>query len=279
MNNPIVSVIIPCFNCEDTIERALNSILKQTITDLELVIIDDGSVDNTSVVIKDFIAKHPELRSNYLKQENIGPSATRNKGLECAKGNYIAFLDSDDVWHPCKLNTQIELMKKHDALISGSYHKILDNGNFLDYCNEQVNSSSLKYNWVKWPKILFKTPFATPSVILHKTLKKYRFDESLERGEDYDLWKRIVYSNSALKIEYPLVATFKHNYISDKDCLSSSPISMQRDLNKSDIKMLKSKTYSKTDKGLILLALIFSQIKFIKRLIVSIFHGMSGKLK
>lgn len=96
----MVSVIIPCYNSEHTIINTLKSLQNQTIKNFEVVFVNDGSVDNTKIVIDKFIEETDIERVTYVEQSNSGVSAARNKGLKIAKGEYICFLDSDDVYHP-----------------------------------------------------------------------------------------------------------------------------------------------------------------------------------
>ena len=107
----MVSVIIPTYNRASILEKSIRSVLDQTYTDLELIIVDDGSVDNTESIVKSINDK----RIRYCYQENSGACAARNKGIDLAQGEYIAFNDSDDVWHPDKMSRQIQIMDETGA--------------------------------------------------------------------------------------------------------------------------------------------------------------------
>lgn len=100
---PRVSVIIPTYNRREYVQEAIDSALAQTFTDYEIIVIDDGSTDGTSEALQ---ARYGN-RIHYEWQENQGESVARNRGIELARGEYIAFLDSDDLWHPEKLAKQI----------------------------------------------------------------------------------------------------------------------------------------------------------------------------
>src|ERR1700752_3699749 len=104
----LVSIIIPCYNAEKYIDRSIESILNQTYKDFEIIIINDGSTDNSEEVIKKYLTL--DNRVKYLKQVNQGVSATRNKGIELAKGEILAFLDSDDVWEPENLEIKVDAL-------------------------------------------------------------------------------------------------------------------------------------------------------------------------
>jgi len=104
-----VSTIIPAYNCERYIKETIESVLSQTYKDIELIIIDDGSTDRTGEIVRSF-----ESKVEYIRQsKNTGPSAARNRGIEKAKGEYIAFLDGDDVWMPTKIEEQIKLLESN----------------------------------------------------------------------------------------------------------------------------------------------------------------------
>src|SRR5882757_4082321 len=108
MNTPLVSVIMPAYNAEKYIAEAINSVKQQTYTAWELIVIDDGSTDNTAAIIKKYAGT--DNRIMYTYQANGGQGKARNNGLKKATGEYVAFLDADDLWIPEKLNTQVEIM-------------------------------------------------------------------------------------------------------------------------------------------------------------------------
>ncbi|MDF4756482.1 glycosyltransferase family A protein, partial [Vibrio parahaemolyticus] len=109
----LVSVIVPLYNAEKYIEETMESILNQTYKNIEIVIVDDGSKDQSSSIVKNLKKKYPE-QIKYILQENQGVSVARNTGIENASGEYISFLDSDDLWHPTKIEKQIESMHKNN---------------------------------------------------------------------------------------------------------------------------------------------------------------------
>ncbi len=97
MENPLVSILTPTYNRAGYIAEAIESVLAQTFTDWELIVIDDASADNTEQIVRSYAAKNPKI--SYLRQAiNVGIARNRNTGLEKARGNYVAVLDSDDVW-------------------------------------------------------------------------------------------------------------------------------------------------------------------------------------
>lgn len=109
---PLVSVIIPAYNSAKFAAKAVESVLAQTYQNYELIVIDDGSTDNTKEVLNRFAG-----RVNYIFQENRGPSAARNMGIKVAQGEYICFLDADDTWLPMKLEVQLAFMKNNRGIV------------------------------------------------------------------------------------------------------------------------------------------------------------------
>ena len=175
----LVSVIIPFYNRTALVCRAIDSVLKQSYKKYEIILIDDGSSDDISNVLNKI------NKINYIKifrQTNNGPSSARNVGIKHAKGEYIAFLDSDDTWDSKKLEVQINYM-----ILSGykfthtSYHRVSDS---ID--KVIVNSGKHDYTY---PLIAFHCKIATPTVIVHASLlTSMRFKEDLFVGEDTVLW-------------------------------------------------------------------------------------------
>jgi hypothetical protein len=177
----------------------------------------------------------------------------------------IIFTSSDDDWHLEKLNIQIKLMKELNIKISGTSHKILNHDELEEEQCIEYNFNEIKYKNIIWPKILFVSPFSTPSVVIHSSIKNYLFNENIRYSEDYNLWKRITYKHKAIKILLPLTFTFKHDYISTGNSLSSNLYKMQLGVHNSFINLLKDKDILLKDKLFVLLAIPFSWIKYIKR--------------
>lgn len=178
-----VSIIIPTFNRRDYITTALDSVLAQSYKDYEIIIIDDGSSDDTKEVLKPY-----QNNIRYFYQDNRGIPATRNKGIREAQGDYIAFLDSDDYWLPEKLKRQIECFKQnpHHGMVATRCSSITPDGRF------RKKNRPGKSGWVLTD--LFKANFIrTSSAMIKKECfeKVGLFDESLPECEEYDLWLRI----------------------------------------------------------------------------------------
>ena len=125
MRPELVSVIMPTFNASKYLADSIESILSQTYTNLELLITDDCSTDETRNILKEFSERDKRVKVKYLK-ENSGPGVARNRSIERAKGRYIAFCDCDDRWMPDKLEQQIAHMRKHDCALCSSSYLICD---------------------------------------------------------------------------------------------------------------------------------------------------------
>lgn len=127
-----VSIIIPCYNAEKTIYRTLNSLLSQTFRNFEVIIINDGSKDNSEKKIAEYIKKYTSMKIRYFYQENRGVSVARNEGLKKANGKYITFLDADDLYHPRFLEILHKLLiEKKADIVCCQYKKISSEKNFI----------------------------------------------------------------------------------------------------------------------------------------------------
>lgn len=176
---PLVSVVMPAYNAEKYIAEAMESVIAQTYTNWELFVVDDCSADNTANIVQSFEDK----RISYIKNpENLGPAFSRNCGIEAAKGEYIALIDSDDIWHENKLEKQIELAKKTGAdIIYCSYGMINDAG-------VRVNNDYIVTETTDFEKTLKENMLSCSTVLIKsELLKKYKFSSQYYH-EDYVLW-------------------------------------------------------------------------------------------
>lgn len=184
---PTVSVIIPTYNREKFIGAAVKSVLDQTFKDFEIIVVDDGSTDGTADVVKEFSSE----KIRYIYQPNQGRSRARNHALELAKGRYLAFLDSDDLYLPEKLGMQVDFMDKRPdcGMVYTSAHCIDENGNSLPHVYEARVSG-----WI-YKDIAFFVPvtITLPTVMARREVFEVvgGFDENMERFEDTDMWRRI----------------------------------------------------------------------------------------
>ena len=128
----LVSIITPSYNSLKFIAQTIESVISQTYQNLEMIVIDDNSPDKANEIIEEYCKKDSRIKLIKL-EKNVGPSNARNKGIEESRGKYIAFLDSDDIWLPTKLEKQIKFMQDNDlAVTCSSYHTIDEDGKVRD---------------------------------------------------------------------------------------------------------------------------------------------------
>jgi glycosyltransferase involved in cell wall biosynthesis len=193
---PLISVVVPFYNRRNWLEEAINSVLSQTLRDFELILVDDGSTEDISM-----LKTLHDKRVVLLRQKNKGRSAARNAGVRAAGGKYVAFLDSDDLFLPKKLETQVALMESHpEVLLSHtSYVRMSGDGSLLDRANSGAFCGNV------YPDILVECPIATPTVMLRaEAFKTFSFEEKIHVGEDVVLWSRVSRVSSVLGITEPL---------------------------------------------------------------------------
>jgi len=216
-NNPTVSVIIPIYNRAHMIGRAIQSVSKQSYQDFELIIVDDGSTDNTDEVVKEFQQK--DKRITYIKHDkNKGGSAARNTGIKASKGKYIAFLDSDDEWLPEKLEKQVKLInRKNNCKIrivgSGAIYILDREGKKECFYIKPTNNKNIFISFLKGEYV----PLGGSMFLIDKYVFNEcgLFDESLvlRHGgqQDYEMWLRIAKKYHYCQIEDYLVKYYLHS--------------------------------------------------------------------
>ena len=194
------SIILPTFNRAQMIHNAIESVLNQTYKNWELVIIDDGSTDNTKEIVNNF--QKEDKRIKYIFQENKERSAARNNGVNHAQGEWICFLDSDDLYHITHLETFKHLIIKNKK-ISGLYFSGVSYG---EYDNSSQNYL-VKTNKLEF--VLFNTIGVPRACCNKEILVKYKFDTEINLGEDKELWSRIVN-------EYPIFYHYNKTFIENE---------------------------------------------------------------
>lgn len=122
-SKPLVSIITPCYNAEKTITETLNSVLAQSYPNWEMIIVDDSSTDGSAEIIKERMSKDSRIKLYHTSSPSGSPALPRNIGIDNAKGEYIAFLDSDDVWFPDKLQVQVDYMDRNNCDLSYSFYE------------------------------------------------------------------------------------------------------------------------------------------------------------
>ncbi|MFT4599939.1 MAG: teichuronic acid biosynthesis glycosyltransferase TuaG [Arenicella sp.] len=191
---PLVSIIVPIYNGASFIKETVQSCLDQTYENWELIIIDDGSTDNSAEIIKGFLSD----KVRYFRKENGGQASARNLGIEKSKGDWIAFLDADDIWVAEKLQKQIFVIENDSELDLIFCHAYV----FQEKKNQKQEYPSWKTDKLKGPnfvKELFcRSGIINSSVLLKKeSLSDLQFDEGTDiiGTEDWDLWLRLALAN------------------------------------------------------------------------------------
>ncbi len=196
-----ISVIIPTFNRKETLKRAIQSVLMQSYTPYEIIVIDDGSDDGTKEWLKD---NFPNVK--YIYQMNSGVSSARNKGIKFARGDWIALLDSDDEWLPSKLKDQANEIELNPAA------KFLHTNEIWIRNGVRVNQMKKhkKYGGYIFEKCLDMCRISPSSVLIQKDIfdEIGMFDETLKVCEDYDLWLRFASKYPVHFLDQPLIKKY-----------------------------------------------------------------------
>lgn len=203
---PKVSIIIPVYNSQKTVGEALDSVAAQTCADYEIIVVNDGSTDQSEGLIKKYM--RPPWDITYVEQVNKGAAAARNAGIWIAKGQLIAFLDADDLWDKDRLAAGLETMDKNPqaGLVFSDMRHMADgtlvHASYLHERGYRNLSSGRIYDNLLKENFIF-----TPTVTLRRDVLKEvgYFDEALPIAEDYDLWLRIARQFEILFIDRPLV--------------------------------------------------------------------------
>ncbi|OPJ56515.1 glycosyltransferase [Alkalithermobacter paradoxus] len=201
-----VSVIIPTYNYARFISNAIDSVLNQTYTNIEIIIVDDGSVDNTKYVLSQYTDV-----IKYYYQDNKGPASARNLGIKHSTGEYICFLDSDDAFIEDKIDIQLNEFSKNKN-IGLIYSDFYISNNNLDSIYRYYKCKSFKDHESAFKYLLYTNYINTSSVMLRRDclFNVGLFNESYKYLEDYDLWIRLGMKYEFLYIDKPLVKTRAH---------------------------------------------------------------------
>lgn len=195
MVQPLVSVIIPCFNNAKHIASSIDSVLSQDYPNIEVIVVDDGSTDDSSTILTQYTG-----RVRLLKQKNQGPAVARNTGISAARGEYIAFNDGDDIWLPGKIKAQVEHLENNPqtGLCYTSWlvwdqtqplTEVLDN---LPKSSDKSELVAEKSGWL-YTKLLKVSVVCTITVMLRAEIVKTvgLFNKNYAIGEDHDYWLRV----------------------------------------------------------------------------------------
>ncbi len=251
----MVSIITPAYNSENFISDSINSVINQTHKNWEMIIVDDGSLDNTYNIIKEFAVK--ENRIKLIKHnKNLGPGAARNTAIREAKGNFIAFLDADDLWESHKLTTQLAFMKENNASVSFSSYELIDEQgsnlhkriqalSIIKYnkqlkCNYIGNLTGVydvtalgkiympeikkRQDWIMWLKAIEKAGEAKG---IQESLAKYRIrKESLSSNKidllrhNYNVYRKALKFSTVKSVIYLLIFLYEYFFIKPKQIIT-----------------------------------------------------------
>lgn len=230
-----VSVIIPTYNSPRFLIEALESVINQTYRDLEVIIVDDGSTDNTPVVLLPYLEKHKNIRCIY--QENKGTAAARNTGIKSSSGEYIAFLDHDDIWLPLKSELQVRVLDENPlvGLVYCRFHYF--------YEGEGILAESHDREWRRgelFEQFLERNYIPTASLVMVRRScfdKAGDFDESLSIVDDYDFYIRIARNYKIEYVDRSLVYWRRHVHSASKvtEKLIHNRIAMREKILKNQI--------------------------------------------
>ena len=200
MISPLVSVVMPVYNGEIFIKEAIDSILNQTFTDFEFIIVNDGSTDTTESII----LKIKDARIKYIKQANSGIGSSLHLGCSLAKGKYIARMDADDISFPDRLLKQVEFFKKNEdcILVGSAVNYINENGCKVGRSIPYVSDFAIKYN------LKFGCTIAHPTVMFNKEAynKSHGYNKNIVLLEDYILWLDMSTLGKFYNFHFPLLS-------------------------------------------------------------------------
>lgn len=252
-----VSVVIPVHNGAATIEAALTSVLHQTRQPTEIIVVDDGSTDATAATVKRITSSKIPVRLIPMNT-NRGPAVARNVGWDAASGDFIAFLDADDVWHPQKLEIQLPAMEASpDVMMSAHDRTVGDPPHW-----RSISLPTVTWRNFSFRDFLIRNRCATPSVLLRRSIPE-RFAADLRRAEDYFLWLTIAKIYGVVRFaEAPLVHCTNPAY--GGTGLSGNLVQMYRS-ELAAMRLLAKKGH--LGKGLYSVVIVWSTLKFVVRVV------------
>jgi glycosyltransferase involved in cell wall biosynthesis len=203
-----VSVVIPCYRCAPTIGRALASVAAQTVAPLQVVVVDDASGDDTAEELRRLRALYgPDFVRIITLPENRGAGEARNAGWDAARGDYVAFLDADDTWHPRKLELQHRFMAEHPQFCLSGHRNFIALGARAPQHSFEPGHETLSAHG-----LLLHNPIVTPSAMIRRDVP-LRFPEGKRYMEDHYLWTRIAFERRGVaRMNAVLATTYKNTF-------------------------------------------------------------------
>jgi glycosyltransferase involved in cell wall biosynthesis len=263
-----VSVIVPIYGHLKTLERALISIELQSYLPLEVLIISDGNSTLLNIQIEEVVSKFSKVIFRIINLPiNIGAGGARNAGWGIAKGEFVAFLDADDVWHPRKLELQYQFMYQNPWVQCSGHEFIFINDRDFKWGKY---SGHVNHRLISFPRLLLMNPFITPSIMIRSSCS-YRFAKNQRFSEDYRLWLEISAAGLPVaKINLKLAGIYKP--LISPSGLSSRLIDMEIGEIRAYWAASSSRIYRLP---LILILAPYSLIKFIRRVAIRVINFKS----
>ena len=256
-----VGVVIPAFNSASTIERALRSVSEQSVLPNEVVVVDDGSTDDTVQLIERFIRSTPQVKIRMINLgSNSGPAIARNTGWDACSTSLIAFLDSDDSWHPKKLELQLEVIRKHPEHVLFGHRYTVVNSENIKPDSPIGGTGELHYFTLR--DFLIRNRLSTPTVIVRRSISQ-RFPLDHWGTEDFALWTSILArGNTAVVMDSVLTYLYKATY-------GQSGLSARlHEMHQGELRALRFlKQNHAIDRGSFILANLWMRLKYLRRLI------------
>lgn len=256
MSKYIIDAVIPAYNAEKTIEKSVRSVAEQHYPVQNIIVIDDGSTDNTVSIIKKLQGEFPNLI--LLQQENSGPSKARNYGILSSNAEWIGFLDADDYWPSDRLSIQIDHLESYPST------KLI--GGCMDEIEFNTKIQQIKVSLIK---CCFKNFFKTSTVLVRKqAVEAFYFDESKSHSEDYKLWLQLCSRHQAYYLNTILARQVIRKRAFGESGLSADIVAIEKG-ELSNFKYLRQQKLISFP--FYLFISLFSILKFLRRLIITKF--------
>jgi len=257
----LVSVVIPMYNSSLTIENTLKSVANQTYLNFEVIVVDDGSKDDSSNKVEQFSAAHPEIKLRLIKKTNGGVSTARNAGMKASSGDYIALLDSDDEWLPEKLKIQMSVFEEQPNIdFLGSTR---NNEHFKRFFFKKFDY----FTSISSRLLLYKTFLTTPTTVFKRKILDTvgYFDETQKFAEEGNYWIRVCKDNHCVLQNESLVITGGGKPDFGFSGLSSNLKEMEKGELKNMRDALKLKIIGRLEYSFLVL---YSLLKYARRILI-----------
>ena len=271
MKNPspqslTISIVVPYYNASDCLERLFGSLADYAQRDdIEIIIVNDCSAQKHAQALIDYAAKKAWSSLSIVHSERNGGAAKARKiGIQRARAEYIAFLDSDDAWALNKLDPQLAAMRATDAAISGCACEQITLGSL----DQRRSVPAPHYDAIPYSpwRAMFANAYSTPTVMVRRDVANtHPFSDSLRYSEDVDCWRRVVLDQGGIIVQQPNAFMFKHAFLSESGSLSSATVKMSLGQVKSLLNLLTHPTIKWRYKFCVPIAIIWAATKALRR--------------